>query len=347
MVGYGIMSRQNWKHSEIAFLTTNISILGIDGCTKELSRSFKSVWSKAQKLGILLGDSRWWSKEQCQFLKDNFRLMQADVMAYLLNMSVCSVYHKAQRMDLKSSHWWTDKNNVFLKENYNNFSNQEIGNIVGKTVSSVNSQAGRLGLTAENYYPPERYCPDCGEKLGNKYLSATHCKNCSYKYKAGENSHLWKGGVSTLRQIIGRFLRYTWRTPILKRDSFQCKLCGSREKLEVHHILSLVEIRDKVIAENPDIDITDYEERVEMARLIAKEHVLENGITLCQSCHKAYHAEKRDELSGKSPSGDNQQPSLSNVISLVDRKVQRPTGEDTQTNKPDTSVPLAESLSAR
>lgn len=347
MVGYGIMSRQNWKHSEVAFLTANISELGIDGCAESLSRPFKSVWAKAQRLGLLLGDPRWWSKEQEQVLSRNFSLMQADELASLLNMSVSSVCHKAQRMGLKSSYRWTDEERAFVKENYKDSSCKEIGSILGKAESGVWTQAFILGLTEQNYYPEERYCADCGKKLANKYMSPIHCSDCAPKHKTGENNALWKGGVSTLRQVIDRFLRYTWRAPILKRDKYKCRLCGSDKLPEVHHIQPLVEIRDQMIAENPTIDIADYEERVKLARLIAKRHVLENGITLCQSCHRLYHAEKRDELSGNSPSGDNQQPSLSNVISLVDRKVQRLTVEDTQTNKTDTSVPLAVSLTAR
>jgi len=345
MIGYGIMSRQNWKHSEVAFLTANISILGIDGCAEALFRPLKSVWCKAQKLGILLGDTRWWSKEKMQVLSRNFSSMQADELASLLNMSVSSIYHKAQRMKLKSSNWWTEKENAFLKANYGTISSKEIGEVVGRTGISVRSQAGRLNLTKQNYYPEERYCADRGKKLVNKYMSPIHCSDCAPNHKTGENNAMWKNGVSTLRQVVDRFLRYIWREPILKRDKRQCRLCGSMEFPEVHHILPFVVIRDKVIAENPTIDIADYEERVKLAHLIAERHVLENGITLCQSCHKFYHAEKRDELSGNSPSGDNQQPSLSNVIQFVDRTVQRLTVEDTQTNKTDTSVPLAASNS--
>lgn len=67
----------------------------------------------------------------------------------------------------------------------------------------------------------------------------------------------------------------------------------------------------------------------------------DNGITLCVSCHKKRHSEKRGELRGTLTILDagNPQPSRSNVVSFVDRTVQRLTGEESQTNKPDTSAP--------
>lgn len=56
-----------------------------------------------------------------------------------------------------------------------------------------------------------------------------------------------------------------------------------------------------------------------------------------------YHFEKRGELletpNSLSRAMDNQQPSQSNVKNIVDWKVQRLIGEESQTNKPNTSAP--------
>ncbi len=51
-----------------------------------------------------------------------------------------------------------------------------------------------------------------------------------------------------------------WRIAVFKRDRFKCKRCGSRAKLQAHHIRSW--------ADAPDIRF-----------------VLSNGITLCKKCH--------------------------------------------------------------
>lgn len=52
-----------------------------------------------------------------------------------------------------------------------------------------------------------------------------------------------------------------WKKAVKARDNYTCKMCGSRDKLHVHHIKSVV----------------DYPE-------LATE--LSNGITLCNVCHK-------------------------------------------------------------
>jgi len=55
-----------------------------------------------------------------------------------------------------------------------------------------------------------------------------------------------------------------WRSAVLERDAQRCVICGISRQLCVHHL-------------------DDFSEH------IAKRLVLENGITLCRSCHKRLH----------------------------------------------------------
>ncbi|WP_323735882.1 HNH endonuclease [Methanosphaera sp. ISO3-F5] len=55
-----------------------------------------------------------------------------------------------------------------------------------------------------------------------------------------------------------------WTTDIRKRDKQQCFICGSRERLQVHHIYG----------------VKDY------GFLFSD---ISNGITLCEKCHCKYH----------------------------------------------------------
>lgn len=55
-----------------------------------------------------------------------------------------------------------------------------------------------------------------------------------------------------------------FRADVLKRDNYTCQLCGSKEKLEVHHI--------KPYAKYPALRTT-----------------VSNGITYCYDCHKKQH----------------------------------------------------------
>ena len=52
-----------------------------------------------------------------------------------------------------------------------------------------------------------------------------------------------------------------WRLAVYRRDKFKCKKCGSRRRLQAHHIKSW--------AKFPQLRLS-----------------LLNGITLCNACHK-------------------------------------------------------------
>lgn len=96
-------------------------------------------------------------------------------------------------------------------------------------------------------------------KHGNKL----QCNNCGIQLKSGENSHMWKGGITTENETIRKSRKYiNWRKKVFERDSYTCQCCGdsSGGNLQAHHI--------KNFSEFPDI-------RFE----------LDNGITLCNKCH--------------------------------------------------------------
>ncbi len=87
----------------------------------------------------------------------------------------------------------------------------------------------------------------------------------------GENGSGWKGGVSSENECIRQSSEFKqWRIAVFRRDHFTCQKCGVkhqagvRPKLHPHHI--------QPFAKYPELRF-----------------VLENGLTLCQSCHKEVH----------------------------------------------------------
>jgi len=87
-------------------------------------------------------------------------------------------------------------------------------------------------------------CDNCGKTFSaypaHRKTSFKFC-SCSCKAKTlrggqflgGEKHPLWKGGLSNKQGYL-----WSWkyiRPKIIKRDN-ECKICGSNEKLEVHHI---------------------------------------------------------------------------------------------------------------
>lgn len=94
----------------------------------------------------------------------------------------------------------------------------------------------------------------------------------------GEKCHLWKGGVTSLKEKIRRISRYKeWRRQIYGRDNYMCRACGKRGVyLEAHHYPKSFK----------DIMLENKIKTVEQAEKCFELWNLDNGITLCRECHK-------------------------------------------------------------
>lgn len=80
---------------------------------------------------------------------------------------------------------------------------------------------------------------------------------------SGKNSHNWKGGVTPIYEKIRKSAEYgIWRTQVFVRDNYICVWCGQKGgKLNADHI--------KPFADYPELRL-----------------VIDNGRTLCESCHR-------------------------------------------------------------
>jgi hypothetical protein len=111
------------------------------------------------------------------------------------------------------------------------------------------------------------------ERLSKSHLGITHKLSSEVRKKMserqkGDKSPLWKGGVSKLSKRIRAGLDFRlWREAIFSRDDFTCQKCGERGgHLCPHHMDSFANNKEGRF----DVD---------------------NGITLCESCHKEFHKE--------------------------------------------------------
>ena len=93
----------------------------------------------------------------------------------------------------------------------------------------------------------------------------------------GIKSHNWKGGITPLLFKIRHCFEYRqWRSDIFTRDEFTCQECGQvGGRLNAHHIKPFASILQKY-------EITTLEEALECEELWS----INNGITLCEECHK-------------------------------------------------------------
>jgi hypothetical protein len=106
---------------------------------------------------------------------------------------------------------------------------------------------------------------------GNTYAKGKKSWNSGLKgYLAGENNNNWKGGITSINDLIRKSKEYIeWAISVYKRDKYICQECGIKcraNNIIAHHI--------KPFADYPELRFDTN-----------------NGITLCRSCHKKIHKE--------------------------------------------------------
>lgn len=100
----------------------------------------------------------------------------------------------------------------------------------------------------------------CGWMLGKKH-SAEVRKKMSESHKGAKNAN-WKGGKTEKIRKFRRTKEYVaWSRAVIERAGGRCEECGSTERIEAHHKISLY---------------TDFSKALD----------LENGQALCHECHK-------------------------------------------------------------
>lgn len=102
----------------------------------------------------------------------------------------------------------------------------------------------------------------------------------------GENHPNWKGGRTGLYMRMREYFATNQIKDVLKRDHYTCQLCGSKKKLQVHHIISFKHIFEEILNEHPDLDIIKNEhELYEVMRNDYRLNDMNNLITYCKDCH--------------------------------------------------------------
>jgi len=107
----------------------------------------------------------------------------------------------------------------------------------------------------------------------------------------GLKSHNWKGGVSSINNIIRSNKRlYTdWIYPILIKEKFTCQSCGSNKQLEVHHDKEqMPQILQKFVDKTNEYT---FDEKRDIANKVIDYHIdnSTSGKTLCKKCHHKLH----------------------------------------------------------
>jgi len=136
----------------------------------------------------------------------------------------------------------------------------------------------KKGSNNVNWNPKnERTCKVCSKvfrrAVSNKIVPIYCSMKCSGTGRrgktAGDKNGMWKGGISGEENSIRHSIEYIeWRNAVGRRDKSKCRFCKSRKSIVAHHVKSF----------------RDYKKlRFEV----------DNGITLCRSCHTELHAKNK------------------------------------------------------
>jgi len=131
------------------------------------------------------------------------------------------------------------------------------------------------GPNNPNYNPQRTSCIICGTGFPKTIRGGRVQKCCSIEcrnkhtkgrpapWAAGEKSHFWRGGVSSVNQVIRHSAEYRlWRESVFRRDNFTCQSCNKHGgKLNADHI--------KPFSLFPELRFA-----------------IDNGLTLCVPCHR-------------------------------------------------------------
>ncbi len=169
------------------------------------------------------------------------------------------------------------------KKYYTDVSCSDCGKYHSKRIDTLKEWSGRCKSCAMKEVANRPYIRKAASERARKMvLQQGGIKNANHftsETMSGENHWNWKGGITPKIRAVYSSKEYKeWRWKVFHRDDFVCQDCGERGgKLHAHHVIPVSIDFDKML----DVD---------------------NGQTLCASCHARKHmtmrwAAKRNDFS--------------------------------------------------
>ena len=88
----------------------------------------------------------------------------------------------------------------------------------------------------------------------------------------------------------------TWREAVIQEQGKVCQICGSKNKVQVHHEKYFLHLVIDFLNRYDNLDIfKDMEELIDCAEYDDSLWDIDNGLVLCANCHELEHGVIFDE----------------------------------------------------
>jgi len=210
---------------------------------------------------------------KCDWCDTEYDEFPNKIKKYNYHFCTKECYNNHQLGNPKSTTRFIIKNcficNKEIKRTEADFKNRPSKNYYCSTeCKNIKLKQGRGGFT-----PFTKICKYCKEKFTITARNKRTVKYCSEECKKNgfpkdEKHKNFKPELSRDYRSKHRltYENTTWRTEVFTRDNFTCQICFKRgDKLQAHHLENYSSCKEKRFDVN-------------------------NGVTLCTKCHKAFHS---------------------------------------------------------
>lgn len=211
-------------------------------------------------------ENRRWKEEEIQFLHDNLDANYEDI-AKKLDRSPASVKEYARykfKRNMKKTKkeyarkTWSEDDLEFLKENYY-LKNSFLCEKLGRKTGAIKNMKRKLGLQRKQDWNQDQI-----DFLKGNYYSMTLSEISSIVKKQESTIEYMASALGISEKRLDCQANVDWRNLVFSRDSYKCRICGSKKDKNVHHL-----------------DGWNW--------CIERRFDVDNGITLCGLCHDDFH----------------------------------------------------------
>lgn len=145
-----------------------------------------------------------WTKDQIDFLKENYGIISDEEISQKLNKTISSIKHKVSREGIESPKTWTEEELQYLRDNYKTKTYKELAKELGRSKAAIDLKINRMGLVKSKYEYDHSFFKDiqteaqaywCGFIMADGCVSTNEeinsCEIC-IKLQAGDADHLRK-----------------------------------------------------------------------------------------------------------------------------------------------------------